>query len=178
LSAGPASFTIRAMKRLIVFGSFATMIGGALASSNCGGGAPSPAAPAGSANASAAACFALAGVKRERNPNEPSKVSVRHVLVQYTGAKNARPPVSRTRDEACLRALQARDELRAGADFVEVVKKYSDEPGAASRSGSLGSVERKDVAPPFADAAFELRTKEFSDVVESDFGFHVIMRME
>ena len=128
--------------------------------------------------APAAACFAIAGAKRQRNPSEPSKISVRHVLVQYTGSKNARPPVARTRDEACLRALQARDELRGGADFVEVVKKYSDEPGAASRSGSLGSVERKDVAAPFADAAFELRTKEFSDVVESDFGFHVIMRME
>jgi parvulin-like peptidyl-prolyl isomerase len=72
----------------------------------------------------------------------------------------------------------ARDELRAGADFVEIVKKYSDEPGAASRSGSIGFVERKDVAPPFADAAFELHTKEFSDIVETDFGFHVIMRME
>jgi peptidyl-prolyl cis-trans isomerase NIMA-interacting 1 len=154
------------------------MIGGALASSHCGGGAPSPATPTGSANAAAAACFELAGVKRQRNPSEPSKVSVRHVLVQYTGSKNVRPPVSRTREEACLRALQARDELRAGADFVEVVKKYSDEPGAATRSGSLGSVERKDVAEPFADAAFELRPKEFSDVVESDFGFHVIMRME
>ena len=166
------------MKKLIVLGSFAVMIGGALASFNCGGGAPSAAAPSGSASAPAAACFALAGVKRQRNPSEPSKVSVRHVLVQYTGSKNARPPVSRSRDEACLRALQARDELRGGADFVEVVKKYSDEPGAASRSGSLGAVERKDVAAPFADAAFELRPKEFSDVVETDFGFHVIMRME
>jgi peptidyl-prolyl cis-trans isomerase NIMA-interacting 1 len=166
------------MKELIVFGLFALMTGGALASASCGGGAPSPAAPAGSANSPAAACFAIAGAKRPRNPGEPSKISVRHVLVQYTGSKNARPPVARTRDEACLRALQARDELRAGTDFVEVVKKYSDEPGAASRSGSLGSVERKDVAAPFADAAFELRPKEFSDVVETDFGFHVIMRME
>jgi peptidyl-prolyl cis-trans isomerase NIMA-interacting 1 len=166
------------MKKLIVIGSLGVLISGALVSSNCGGGAPSPASPAGSANAAASACFALAGTKRPQNPKEPSKVSVRHVLVQYTGSKNARPPVSRTREEACLRALQARDEVRAGADFVEVVKKYSDEPGAASRSGSLGAVERKDVAPPFADAAFELKPKEFSDVVETDFGFHVIMRVE
>ena len=169
---------MRAMKTLTVLGCLAITVGGALASSHCGGGAPSPASPASSASPAASACFALAGVKRQRNPNEPSKISVRHVLVQYVGSKNVRPPVTRTRDEACLRALQARDELRAGADFVEVVKKYSDEPGAASRSGSLGAIERKDVAPPFADAAFELHMKEFSDVVESDFGFHVIMRME
>jgi hypothetical protein len=166
------------MKKLTVLTSLIIALGGAVASSHCGGGTPSAATPASSANPAAAACFALAGVKRQRNPNEPSKISVRHVLVQYTGSKNARPPISRSRDEACLRALQARDELRGGADFVEIVKKYSDEPGAASRSGSLGAVERKDVAPPFADAAFELHMKEFSDVVESDFGFHVIMRME
>ena len=166
------------MKKLTALAPLVVAIAGALASAQCGGGAPSPAAPSGSASSPAAACLALAGVKRPRNPNEPSKISVRHVLVQYTGSKNARPPIARTREEACLRALQARDELRGGADFVEVVKKYSDEPGAASRSGSLGSIERKDAAPPFADAAFELHTKEFSDVVESDFGFHVIMRME
>jgi hypothetical protein len=166
------------MKKLTVLGSLLIAVGGAFASSHCGGSAPSAASPASSANSPAAACLALAGIKRPRNPNEPIKISVRHVLVQYTGSKNARPPISRTRDEACLRALSARDELRGGADFVEVVKKYSDEPGAASRSGSLGSIERKDVAAPFADAAFELHTKEFSDVVESDFGFHVIMRME
>jgi peptidyl-prolyl cis-trans isomerase NIMA-interacting 1 len=166
------------MQKLTVLVSLVIAAGGALASSHCGGGAPSPTAPAGSAQAPAAACLAIAGAKRQRNPTEPTKISVRHVLVQYTGSKNARPPASRTREEACLRALSARDELRAGSDFVEVVKKYSDEPGAASRSGSLGTIERKDAAPPFADAAFELHPKEFSDVVESDFGFHVIMRME
>jgi hypothetical protein len=166
------------MKKLTVLAPLVIATAGALASTQCGGGTPSPAAPAASANSPAAACFATAGAKRQRNPSEPSKISVRHVLVQYTGSKNSRPPVSRSREEACLRALQARDELRGGADFVEVVKKYSDEPGAASRSGSLGTIERKDAAPPFADAAFELHPKEFSDVVETDFGFHVIMRME
>jgi hypothetical protein len=166
------------MKKLTVLAPLVIATAGALASTQCGGGAPSPAAPGASANSPAAACFAIAGAKRQRNPGEPSKISVRHVLVQYTGSKNSRPPVSRSREEACLRALQARDELRGGADFVEVVKKYSDEPGAASRSGSLGTIERKDAAPPFADAAFELHPKEFSDVVETDFGFHVIMRME
>jgi len=166
------------MKKLTVLTPMVIATAGALASMQCGGSAPSAAAPASSANSPAAACFAVAGVKRQRNPSEPSKISVRHVLVQYTGSKNSRPPISRTREEACLRALQARDELRGGADFVEVVKKYSDEAGAASRSGSLGTIERKDAAAPFADAAFELHPKEFSDVVETDFGFHVIMRVE
>jgi parvulin-like peptidyl-prolyl isomerase len=100
------------------------------------------------------------------------------VLVQYQGAKTAKVHIFRFRDEACLRAMEAREELRAGADFGEVVKKYSDEPGADMRAGSLGTIERKDVVPPFADAAFELLPREISDVVETEFGFHVIKRTE
>ena len=157
--------------------SIVIMIAAAFAA-HCGGGTPKPTGSAASADSPAAACLALAGAKRDRNPSEPTKITVRHVLVRYAGAKNARPPVARTREDACLRALQARDELRGGLEFVEAVKKYSDEPGAATRAGSLGQIERKDVAPPFADAAFELHPKEFSDIVETDFGFHVIMRME
>ena len=42
----------------------------------------------------------------------------------------------------------------------------------------LGAVSRSEVAPPFADAAFELHVGDVSYVVESEFGFHVIMRTE
>ena len=71
-----------------------------------------------------------------------------------------------------------RQDPRCGADFDAVVKEYSDEAGAVLRGGSLGAVERKDVVPPFADAAFELASGEFSDVVESAFGFHVVSRYQ
>jgi parvulin-like peptidyl-prolyl isomerase len=77
-----------------------------------------------------------------------------------------------------MRAMEARDALRGGAEFPAVVAKYSDERGAATRAGSIGTVERKDLAPHVADAAFELGVGEFSDVVESEYGFHVVMRTE
>jgi hypothetical protein len=142
-----------------------------------------PAAPAASAapavdEAAAAQCFATAGAKRAKFSGEPPKVTVKHVLVKYEGAKNADPAIKRTRAEACLRAIAARDKVREGASFGDVVKEFSDEAGAATREGSLGAVERKDVAKPFADAAFELSVNQLSDVVESEFGFHVILRSE
>src|SRR5262249_8995735 len=106
------------------------------------------------------------------------KVTVKHILVKHKGSKNPAAGVTRTREEACLRAVEARDKLRKGEDWDAVVKEYSDETGAATRGGSLGAVERKDVAKPFADAAFELSANMLSDVVETEFGFHLIFRKE
>ncbi len=103
---------------------------------------------------------------------------VSHVLVKHTGSKNPPDGVTRSRGEACMRAMEARDKLRGGADFGEVVKAYSDEPGAATRAGSLGQVKRSDLLAPFADAAFELDRAQLSDLVETEFGFHVILRTE
>ncbi len=147
----------------------------------CGAAPATPQAPTTApiaAETPAQACFRTAGAKREKRPGEPERIAAKHVLVKYDGAKGAKPAVARSREEACLRAIEARDKLRGGADFGKVVVEYSDEPGAASREGSLGSVERGDVVPPFADAAFELDIGQLSDVVESDFGFHVIVRSE
>ena len=128
--------------------------------------------------AAAEQCLALAGAKRARATDEPDKVTVKHVLVKYKGAKNAADQIQRPREAACLRALEARDKIREGADFAEIVKQYSDEPGAATREGSVGAVSRSDVAKPFADAAFELKPNQLSDVVETEFGFHVIFRTQ
>lgn len=123
-------------------------------------------------------CLAIASAKREVRSDEPAKITVKHILVKYAGAKRASETVTRTREEACLRALDAREKLEQGAEFAEVVASHSEEPGAASREGSLGAIQRTDVAPPFADAAFELGRGEVSHVVETDFGFHVIIRTE
>lgn len=123
-------------------------------------------------------CLAIARGARERRRDEPSSIVVKHVLVQFAGAKKARPEISRTRGEACLRALEALSRLKGGESFGEVVASYSDEPGAASREGTVGTISRSDVVPAFADAAFELGRNEVSHVVETDFGFHIILRTE
>ena len=125
-----------------------------------------------------ALCLATANAKRAKFSGEPPKVTVKHVLIKYAGAKNADAAITRTREEACMRALEARDKMVGGADFDDVVKEFSEEAGAATRNGSIGAVERKDLAKPFADAAFELSVNQMSDVVETEFGFHLIMRTE
>ncbi|MFO0757872.1 MAG: peptidylprolyl isomerase [Byssovorax sp.] len=141
---------------------------------------PPPAATAAAAatsNPAAEACIAAANASRARFSGEPAKIKVKHILVMYKGGKKAEG-IARTRQEACLRAIEARDKIRGGADFGEIVKQYSDEPGAATRDGMIGEVERKMLVKPFADAAFELSINQLSDVVETEFGFHIILRTQ
>lgn len=164
------------------------VLGGALVTTaiisiGCGGAKPKDAATPDDSGSSGldtpdTRCLAIARGARERQRNEPDKITVKHVLVKFAGAKNASADIKRSRGDACLRALEARKRLQAGDNFADVVAEYSDEGGAASREGSVGQIRRKDVAPPFADAAFELKPNEVSHVVETDFGYHIIMRTE
>ncbi len=123
-------------------------------------------------------CLSIAGAKRERKPDEPARITVKHILVKYAGSKASSPAVLRSREVACLRAVEARELMQQGMPFAQAVAVYSEEPGASTREGSIGSIERKDVVPQFADAAFELGRGEVSHVVETAYGFHIIQRTE
>jgi parvulin-like peptidyl-prolyl isomerase len=105
------------------------------------------------------------------------KVHARHILVRYKGAKNAEASVKRDKRAAQRLAEEALAEVTGGKDFAEVARKRS-EDGSAERGGDLGSVGRGMFAPPFEAAAWALKPGETSAVVETDFGFHVIQRVE
>jgi hypothetical protein len=109
----------------------------------CGGTANSSTAlPEASAVTAERSCIELANVIREPRAGEPDSVHVKHVLVKHKDAKNPREGVARSREEACERAIVARDKVIGGADFDQVVTEFSDEAGAATRAGELGVVRR------------------------------------
>jgi hypothetical protein len=125
-----------------------------------------------------AECLAKANPGTELPADAPNRVGVSHLVIKHVDATNVPDEVSRSRGAACLRALEALEKLKGGAEFGEVVAEYSDEAGADTRGGSLGQVKPEDVAPRFAAAAFALDIGQVSYVVESKFGFHVIMRTD
>jgi peptidyl-prolyl cis-trans isomerase C len=84
------------------------------------------------------------------------EVHARHILVE-------------TEDEA--KAVKA--ELDKGADFAELAKKKSKDPGA-SDGGDLGFFTKEQMVPEFSEVAFKLEPGKISDPVKSQFGWHII----
>ena len=70
------------------------------------------------------------------------------------------------------------DSIKAGRDFSELAKKYSDDPGSAAQGGDLGFVKKGVFYPEFEEAAFKLNVGELSGIVESPVGFHIIQMIE
>jgi peptidyl-prolyl cis-trans isomerase C len=92
---------------------------------------------------------------KQMTPDE--EVHARHILVEKE-------------DDA--KAIAA--EIKGGAEFAEVAKKKSIEPGAKESGGDLGYFTKEQMVPEFSEAAFKLEKGKVSDPVKSQFGWHII----
>ncbi|NMW20508.1 MAG: peptidylprolyl isomerase [Chlorobiaceae bacterium] len=72
---------------------------------------------------------------------------------------------------------QIKSELKAGADFAELARKYSQDPGSSRAGGDLGYVQKGQLIKSFEDAANELKEGQISDIVETRYGFHLIQML-
>ena len=114
-----------------------------------------------------------------KDENEtPRRISARHVLIMWMGSERAESSVVRSKDQAYAVAQEVLKRAKAGEDFGRLAAEYSDEPGAGSRGGSLGRFSHGQMVPQFEAAAFRLKVGEVSDIIETQFGYHIIQRTE
>lgn len=96
-----------------------------------------------------------------------------HILIQFAGSQRSR--ASRTKDEALALAKQILAEIQGGADFAAMARKHSDGP-SGPKGGDLGIFGAGQMVPPFEQALAKLKIGEVSGVVETPFGYHLILR--
>jgi peptidyl-prolyl cis-trans isomerase D len=108
----------------------------------------------------------------ERNYNEqlgkyttPEQIRASHVLLTTEG-----------KDDAAVRAQaeQILKEAKSGADFAALARKYSNDESNAQQGGDLDYFGRGRMVPAFETAAFALAPGEISDIVKTEFGYHII----
>ncbi len=103
------------------------------------------------------------------------QVRASHILLMYEGSMRSTATRSKAVGESQIAAHKA--ELDGGAEFAQLARDHSDCP-SSSQGGDLGAFGRGAMIGAFEDTAFALEIGATSDVVETDFGYHIIHRTE
>ncbi|HEY7188925.1 MAG TPA: peptidyl-prolyl cis-trans isomerase [Vicinamibacterales bacterium] len=95
----------------------------------------------------------------------PEQVRASHILFETAGKDDA---------EVKKRAEDVLKQAKGGADFAELAKKYSEDKGSKVNGGDLDYFGRGRMVKEFEDAAFSMMPGQISDLVKSQFGYHII----
>jgi len=121
--------------------------------------------------------FKLEGKREKKNPfnnNEIEKeTKASHILICYEGATRCEGKLSK--DDALKKINELKGQANA-ANFKELAKKNSTEPGAAQTGGDLGWFGAGQMVKAFEDAAKSMKVGDISAVVETEFGYHLIYK--
>jgi peptidyl-prolyl cis-trans isomerase C len=107
-----------------------------------------------------------------KNPaafQQGERVKASHILVRVQANADAAE-----REKALAKATAILADVKAGKDFAALAKEHSEDPGSGGNGGDLGYFQRGQMVPPFEQAAFVLAVGQTSELVTSDFGFHII----
>lgn len=105
----------------------------------------------------------------------PERIKARHILIAHKNAFSARSNLRRTRAEAKELAQDLYKQLQQNADFVELSKKYGNDP-SAGQGGKLGVFGPNQMMKNFSTLAFQLKENEMG-ICETIFGYHIVQRL-
>jgi peptidyl-prolyl cis-trans isomerase D len=98
----------------------------------------------------------------------PDRVHVEHILFMTVGKTDAEIA------EIQKKAAQVLADVKHGGDFANLAKQYSEDPGSKDKGGDLGWIVRGQTVPEFEKMAFGLPVGAVSDLVKTQYGFHII----
>jgi len=102
----------------------------------------------------------------------PNRVHVEHILFMTVGKTDAEV------DEIKKRAEDVLTQVKKGGKFEDLAKKYSEDPGSKDKGGDLGWITQGQTVPEFEKTAFSLGSGQVSDLVKTQYGFHIIKVLE
>lgn len=129
----------------------------------------------------------MATIQRDRTPPPVSDDEIRTFFEQRRAELGRRPgsiefkqvvvtpePSDSAMAQARAQAQAILEELQQGEDFATLARRYSDDPGTRQQGGELGWFRRGRFVPAFERVAFALRPGQYSGIVETSFGLHII----
>jgi peptidyl-prolyl cis-trans isomerase D len=102
----------------------------------------------------------------------PNRVHVEHILLTTVGKTPAEVEEVRVKAEDILK------QVKKGGNFADLAKKYSEDPGSKDKGGDLGFIVQGQTVPEFEKAAFSLDNGQVSDLIKTQYGFHIIKVLE
>jgi peptidyl-prolyl cis-trans isomerase D len=102
----------------------------------------------------------------------PNRVHVQHILLTTVGKTDAEVEEIRKKAEDILK------QVKKGGNFADLAKKYSEDPGSKDKGGDLGFITQGQTVPEFEKTAFGLEKGQVSDLVKTQYGFHIIKVLE
>jgi peptidyl-prolyl cis-trans isomerase D len=104
----------------------------------------------------------------------PETVTVRHILIKTPPADANGKVDQKAVDAARAKAEDVAKQLKAGANFADLAKKYSEDPSSAKDGGLLPPLTRGRTVPEFEQAAFNTPAGQTTGVIRTSYGFHII----
>lgn len=103
-----------------------------------------------------------------------SEVKASHILISTRDAATQAPLSDEEKAKKKEEAEAILKQAKSGKNFAELAQQHSEDPGSAKLGGDLGYFDKKRMVPEFTEAAFALKVGEVSDLVETEYGYHII----
>ncbi|MBQ0115580.1 MAG: peptidylprolyl isomerase [Bacteroidales bacterium] len=118
--------------------------------------------------------YHLIRVNAERQ--DEGTVRVQHILRLFPQHRSPLTASEKAEVKAKIDSIYAL--VKAGGDFEALAKEYSQDPGSAKKGGDLGFFSRGKMVPQFDKVSFELANGEISEPFETDYGYHIVKKLE